>query len=151
MEAKGYELIKSVPDGYTFDKPREIHTALSEAYEEMWTKIYPYFKFDRSHIEQYYTRYNIDSHLRVLRKVIWCDFTPNKSIHEVVGYMNSISAYQCYLEDNGIAKGSDEDPHIIMRRKFSKIADQAGVSNIDDLKIDFITPYYAFMTGKKVE
>lgn len=83
----------SLPDGYAFEKNKDSQSALSDAYEEMWTKIYPYFKCDRAGLENFFVNYEIDQHLSVIRKIVWYDVTPNKSLHEVVGYMNSISAY----------------------------------------------------------
>lgn len=82
-----------MPDGYAFEKNKVTQSALSEAYEEMWTKIYPYSKCDRASLETYFSNYEIDQHLSVIRKVVWYDVTPNKSLNEVVGYMNSFSEY----------------------------------------------------------
>lgn len=59
----------------------------------MWSKIYPYFRFDRSVIEKFYTPFDFEAHLTVLKRVVWYDLTPGKTLHEVLGYMNSISAY----------------------------------------------------------
>jgi len=84
--------------------------------------------------------YPFKENLNILRQVIWYDFTPNKSVQEVIGYMNSISAYQIYLEDQGITKGSSEDPHVIMCKKFNETGAEY---------VDFVTPYFGYMLGKK--
>lgn len=93
MNEKGFEIVKSVPTGYEFDKPCDLHQSISASYEEMWRTIYPHFRFDRSNIENYYTKYDMSNYFKVIRKVIWYDVTPDKFIHEVFGYMNTISAY----------------------------------------------------------
>jgi hypothetical protein len=106
----------------------------------MWDKIYPHFKFDRSVIEKFYTPMDFDGNCKVLRKVIWFDTTPNKSIQAVIGYLESISAYRCYLDDLKIQRGSPEDPLEIVKNKF------ASLGNPD---VDFVTPYYCIALGKK--
>ena len=58
----------------------------------------------------------------------------------MIGYFESISAYQCYLEDHKIEKGSDEDPLVIFKKQ---------VGEFGDVEIDFVTPYFAYSLGKK--
>lgn len=106
----------------------------------MWNLIYKHFRFDRSVIENFYQPFNFEGHTEVLRKVIWFDTTPNKSIKAVLGYLETISAYRCYLEDHKIQKGSPEDPLEQVRAKFE------ALGNPD---VDFVTPYYAIALGKK--
>eukprot|EP00347_Sterkiella_histriomuscorum_P004622 403359760 len=157
MQEKGYELDQTIPTDYKIqDSKIHAYQEISTAYEEMWTKIYPHFIFDRSVIEKFYTTFDFEAHLKVLKKVIWYDVTPNKTMHEVLGYMNSISAYQCYLEDHNIPKGSDQDPWVIFR---NKCIEQGQILSQSDVQIsaeealsqtvDFITPYFGFVLGKK--
>ena len=117
-----------------------MHQQLSAAYNYMWKKIYPHFKFNRSVIEHFYEPFNFAEHSKILRKLIWFDTAPNKSIKAVLGYLESISAYRCYLEDHKIAKGSAEDPLEIVRKRFEELG------NPD---VDFVTPYYCIALGKK--
>ena len=113
---------------------------MSKAYNDIWDKIYPHFRFDRSVIEKFYQPFNFEGNCNVLRKLIWFDTTPNKSIKAVIGYLESISAYRCYLEDHKIQKGSPEDPLEIVKAKFESLG------NPD---VDFVTPYYCIALGKK--
>ena len=131
---KGYEISQSVPDQYQFNEQNQkSYQAISEAYEAMWSKIYPYFRFDRSVIEKFYTPFDFEAHLTVLKRVVWYDLTPGKTLHEVLGYMNSISAYQCYLEDHNIPKGSSDDPWVILRNVF--LQEGQRLYNSDVLKV----------------
>ncbi len=72
--------------------------------------------------------------------MIWFDTVQNKSIQAVLGFLESVSPYRCYLEDNKIEKGSSEDPLEIVRKKFEDLG------NPD---VDFVTPYYCIALGKK--
>jgi hypothetical protein len=58
----------------------------------------------------------------------------------IIGYLESVSAYRCYLEDKHIAKGSEEDPVEIVKAKFLEHG------NPD---VDFVTPYFCYALGKK--
>ena len=139
--AQGFDVVDGARNtDYKFTKEASVHSQLSEAYNAMWTKIYPHFKFDRSVIENFYAPFPFVENCKVLRKLIWFDTEPNKSIKAVLGYLESISAYRCYLEDHKIAKGSDEDPLQIVRKKFEELG------NPD---VDFVTPYYCIALGKK--
>lgn len=140
MSGKGFEVIHGSASTYTFTKETSTHAELSKAYNDMWDKIYPHFRFDRSVIEKFYQPFNFEGHCKVLRKLIWFDTTPNKSIKAVIGYLESISAYRCYLEDLKITKGSPEDPLEIVKAKFESLG------NPD---VDFVTPYYCIALGKK--
>ena len=106
----------------------------------MWDKIYKHFRFNRSVIEDYYQPFPFEENINVLHKIIWFDCTPNRSIHSVIGYLESVSAYRCYLEDYKIEKGSEEDPLEIVKKKF------AALGNPD---VDFVTPYFSYVLGKK--
>ena len=101
MGMKGFDVIDGCPS-YKFEKDPLIHKEISLAYNEVWDKIYKHFRFNRSVIENYYEPFNFSEHTTVLRKVIWFDTTPNKSIKAVLGYLESISAYRCYLDDHKI-------------------------------------------------
>jgi SAM-dependent methyltransferase len=139
--AQGFDVIDGAKvTDYKFGKDSSVHSQLSLAYNEMWTKIYPHFRFDRSVIENFYQPFPFAENCQVLKKLIWFDTTPNKSIKAVLGYLESISAYRCYLEDFKIAKGSDQDPLEIVRKKFEELG------NPD---VDFVTPYYCIALGKK--
>lgn len=140
MEEKGFKVIKGLPDGYAFSKTPEIQTQISSAYEEMWSKIYSHFRFNRSVIEDFYQPFDFASHMTVIDKFVWYDVTPDKPLQAVTGYMDSVSAYQCYLEDHKIAKGSEDDPLVIMTKKFQEVGSP---------EIDFITPYFCYVLGKK--
>lgn len=110
----------------------------------MWKTIYPHFRFNRSVIEAYYKPFEplFENEFEIIKKVIWCEFEPNRSLQSVVGYMDSISAYQCYLEDKGIMKGSNDDPKVQMQKVF----EEKGMPDVD-----FITPYFAFVLKSKKE
>jgi hypothetical protein len=54
MNTKGFNVIDGSESSYKFEKDPEIHSQLSKAYNDMWDKIYPHFKFDRSVIEKFY-------------------------------------------------------------------------------------------------
>jgi len=139
--AQGFDVIDGAKfSEYKFSKDPVVHSHLSQAYNDMWTKIYPHFKFNRSVIENFYQPFPFDQNCRVLKKLIWFDTTPNKSIKAVLGYLESISAYRCYLEDHKIEKGSEHDPLEIVRKKFEELG------NPD---VDFVTPYYCIALGKK--
>ena len=118
-----------------------MHHELSQAYDDMWTKIYKHFRFNRSVIEDFYQPFNFEDHTKVLRKLIWFDVSPNRSAKAVLGYLESVSAYHCYLEDYSIEKGSESDPLQIVKDKF------AAHGNPD---VDFITPYFCHALGKKL-
>ena len=75
----------------------------------------------------------------MLRRVIWLDVVVKRPEH-IIGYLESVSAYRCYLEDKHIAKGSQEDPVEILKAKF------AQYENPD---VDFVTPYFCYALGKK--
>ncbi len=139
--AQGFDVIDGAKfSGYKFTKISAVHSQLSQAYNDMWTKTYPYCKFDRTVIENFYQQFPFDENCHVLRKLIWFDTTPNKSIKAVLGYLESSSAYCCYLEDCKIEKGSDEDPLESVRKKFEEL----GYPDVD-----FVTPYYCIALGKK--
>lgn len=140
-DAQGYEVIDGTENTeYKFEKDPAIHIQLSQIYNEMWDKIYKHFRFDRSVIEKFYQPIKFEEHSKIMRKVIWFDTTPNNSIKAVIGYLESISAYRCYLEDQKIQKGSSEDPLEIVKTKFE------ALGNPD---IDFVTPYFCIALGKK--
>ena len=140
MKTKGFDVIDGTTPDYQFTKDQDVHRQLKEAYEEMWAKIYKHFRFDRSVIENFYQTFNFEKNAKVLRKVIWFDTAPNKSINAVIGYLESISAYRCYLEDHKIERGSENDPLEIVKRKFAELG------NPD---VDFVTPYFAYALAKK--
>ncbi|CDW88371.1 UNKNOWN [Stylonychia lemnae] len=149
MESKGFVVKTNIPTDYQFDQSKQsIQSLISEAYEEMWAKIYPHFRFDRSVIEKFYTPFNFDDYLNVDTQIIWNDLTPQKSIHEVFGYMNSNSAYQCYLEDHKIEKGSNEDPLVILKQKVAQTCG-SDIQLANEIKIDFVTPYFCYLMSKK--
>jgi len=113
---------------------------MSQAYNEFWKLVYPHFRFNRSVIEDFYQPFHFAELLTVLRKVIWFETTPNKSVKTVFGYLESVSAYRCYLEDFKIEKGSEQDPLEIVKAKY------AALGNPD---VDFVTPYFCIALGKK--
>ncbi len=54
MGSQGYEVIDGSSSDYSFNKDQQVHKELSKAYNDMWDKIYPHFRFDRSVIEKFY-------------------------------------------------------------------------------------------------
>lgn len=111
MTGKGYEVVDgSVSQGYKFEKDPIIHQKMAQAYNDMWDKIYKHFRFNRSVIEDFYQPFNFEEHTTVLKRIIWFDTATDRSVKAVLGYLESISAYRCYLEDHKIEKGSPEDP-----------------------------------------
>ena len=114
---------------------------ISEAYEDFWKTVYKYFKCDRTLLDKFYEGYDFSKTMTVLNKTIWYEVQPEKPIQAVLGYLNSVSAYQCYLEENKIEKGSENDP----MRIFKEVVDEVN----SDITIDFVTPYYVILLGKK--
>lgn len=127
-------------ESYTFEKDASVHQQLSAAYNDMWNKVYKHFRFNRSVIEDFYEPFPFSENLTVLKKFVWLDTTPNKSIYAVLGYLETVSAYRCYLEDHSIERGSEQDPLEIVKAKF------ASLGNPD---VDFVTPYFCIALGKK--
>lgn len=80
--------------------------------------------------------------MNVLDKEIWYEVQPSKKLDDLLGYLNSISAYNCYLEDHKIEKGSEKDP----LQQFKEVA----LSQDPNATYDFITPYFVVVLGKKM-
>ena len=82
MTDKGFEIHIAKPEGYKFDKESNVMTELSDSYEKMWSTIYPHFRFDRSVIEAFYETFEplFQKELTVLKRLIWYEFEPNKSL-----------------------------------------------------------------------
>lgn len=57
-----------------------------------------------------------------------------------MGYLESISAYRCYLEDHKIERCSAEDP----LEQVKKVFEEERMP-----LVDFVTPYFAIALGKK--
>ncbi len=74
----------------------------SQAYNEFWKVIKPHFRYDYNVMDSFYEPFNISKHVKEIRKVIWIDIERNKPVEEVLGYLESVSGYICYMEDNKI-------------------------------------------------
>jgi len=63
----------------------------------------------------------------------------------MVGFLRTISAYRCYLEDNKIEAGTAEDPLRIFEESVKALTKEGE----PELYFDLVTPFYVLLLGKK--
>ena len=121
---------------------KELAEKVSKAFDEFFALIFTYFKFDRNILENLYESLDFNQHGKLLERFVWLEVAQGKPVETLVGYFNSISAYNCYLEENKIVKGSEADPLEKLKVLFKEI-------NADSITYDFVTPYFLHVVGKK--
>ncbi len=48
---------------------------------------------NRADLDAFYTSYKFEEHLKVMKKVIWFETTPDKPVEQMLNYVSTVSAY----------------------------------------------------------